>query len=285
MALARAYEEDEVGSDLRRIYGEVRTQFDLPFVPTVFKVLAGVPDYLRPMWGDLRPIVASREFQSASRALGEFATSQAIFAGGHFKDQHKTLASQKFSTSDAEVIASVAAIFGKAIPELALFCRLLQLGYSGGQSGRVTGAKQAGALSRWFSLHIPRERDAGLRAWLIYSDIRKTLGTRHVFSVFRAVSPYPGYLAAIWVETKKLLEDPAFHRSSDEIARRTRSLLSGLPVRDHRKLAKALSPVQWREVEETVDGFARTLPQMILFSAVWKRSFRLQGLGGREGVA
>jgi len=285
MALARAYEEHEVGSDLRRLYGDVRTQFDLPFVPTVFKVLAGVPDYLRPMWGDLRHVAASREFHSASRALAEFATSQVIYSGWRFSDQHKALASQKFNLSDEEVMASVAAIFGKAIPELSLFCRLMQLGYSGGQPGRISGAKPANALSRWFSLHIPRERDAGLRAWLIYSDIRKTLGSRHVFSVFRALSPYPGYLAAIWVETKKLLEDPAFHRSSDEIARRIRSLLSGLPVRDHRKLAKVLSPLQWKEVEETVDGFARTLPQMILFSAVWKRSLRMHGIGGRTSVA
>src|SRR5579859_2474068 len=112
MALTRAYEEDEVGSDLRRIYGEVRTHFDLPFVPTVFKVLSGVPDYVRPMWGDLRHVAHSREFQSAAQALGEFATSQAIFAGWRFADQHKVLSGQNFTAGDEEVIASVASIFG-----------------------------------------------------------------------------------------------------------------------------------------------------------------------------
>jgi len=285
MPLARVYEENEVGLEVRRIFGEARANFDLPFVPTVFKVLAGVPDYLKPMWADLHQVARSREFHSAARALEEFSSSQAIFGGWRLSDQHKALSGQKFSVDDEEVLAGVASIFGKAIPQMALFCRLMQVGYSGGQSGRVGSAKQAYALSRWFSLHVPPERDAGLRAWLIYSDIRKTLRSRHVFSVFRVLSPYPGYLASLWVETKKLLEDPAFHRSADEIARRSRALLSGLPVRDHRKIARSLSPLQWREIEETVDSFTRLLPQFVLFSALWQRSFRTYGVGIRRGVA
>jgi len=285
MPLARVYEEHEVSHEVRRIFGEVRANFDLPFVPTLFQVLAGAPDYLKPMWADLHQVARSREFHSASRALEEFAGSQAIFGGWRFSDQHKALSGQKFSEDDEEVLAGVASIFGKAIPQMALFCRLMQVGYSGGQPGRVGSAKHAYALSRWFSLHIPRERDAGLRAWLIYSDIKKTLGSRHVFSVFRVLSLYPGYLASLWVETKKLLEDAAFQQSSDEIARRSRALLSGLPVRDHRKLARSLSPHQWREIEETVDSFTRMLPQCVLFSAVWQRSFRAFGMGLRRGVA
>jgi hypothetical protein len=50
-------------------------------------------------------------------------------------------------------------------------------------------------------------------------------------------------------------------------------LLNGLPVRDHRSMLKDLNPQQWREIEETVDGFARLLPQFVLLTAVWQRSF------------
>ena len=42
MAFTRIYEEHEVGPELKRVYGDVRANFDLPFVPTMFKVLAGV---------------------------------------------------------------------------------------------------------------------------------------------------------------------------------------------------------------------------------------------------
>ena len=56
MALVRAYEENEVGAELRRIYTELRGNFDLPFVPTLFKNLAAVPPYLKGMWRDLGPV-------------------------------------------------------------------------------------------------------------------------------------------------------------------------------------------------------------------------------------
>jgi hypothetical protein len=38
-------------------------------------------------------------------------------------------------------------------------------------------------------------------------------------------------------------------------------------------LLKDLDPGQWREIVETVDSFARLLPQFTLLTAVWQRSF------------
>jgi len=46
-----------------------------------------------------------------------------------------------------------------------------------------------------------------------------------------------------------------------------------MPVKDHRSLLKDFDPAQWREIEETVDGFARLLPQFVLLTSVWQRSF------------
>jgi hypothetical protein len=162
---------------------------------------------------------------------------------------------------------------------------LLESGYSGGQRGRVSQAKQASALSRWFRLYVPGEREAGIRAWLIYSDIRRTTGSKNIPEAFRALAPYPGYLASTWVEMKRLLQDAAFRRSTDDVGRRARALLNGLPVRDHRKLAKSVTPQQWKEIEETIDTCARALPQFLMFTAVWQRSFRSFGLGSAFGAA
>jgi hypothetical protein len=168
---------------------------------------------------------------------------------------------------------------------MTLFTRLMELGYSGGQRGRVAQGKQASALSRWFRLYLPNERDAGIRTWLIYSDIKRTTGTKIVPDVFRALSPYPGYLASTWVEMKKLLQDPSFRRAVDDVGRRSRALVNGMPVRDHRKLAKNLSPQQWRDIQEAVDSFARVLPQFLVFTTIWQRSFRAFGLGSAFGAA
>jgi hypothetical protein len=49
--------------------------------------------------------------------------------------------------------------------------------------------------------------------------------------------------------------------------------LNGLPVGDHRRMAKKVSAKDWREVEETVDGFVRQLPQDSLLTVIWERSF------------
>jgi hypothetical protein len=43
MAFTRAFEEHEVPPELKRIYAEARTSFDLPFVATLFKLLAASP--------------------------------------------------------------------------------------------------------------------------------------------------------------------------------------------------------------------------------------------------
>jgi hypothetical protein len=69
------------------------------------------------------------------------------------------------------------------------------------------------------------------------------------------------------------LSDPSFVSAREELNRRARALLAGMPVRDHRALLKDLDATQWREIEETVDGFARLLPQFTLLTSVWQRSF------------
>ncbi len=273
MALTRAYEENEVTPEIRRMYANIRTGFDLPFVPTVLKLSAGIPQYLKVVWKDLESVVCSREFEAASRAFLEIAHSSAISGGWAFSDQPGVLAADKFSNADIRVIGGIIGLFSRATAQMGLFSRLMQRGYSGGQKGRVTSSKQVSALSQIVRLHVPNEREAALRVWLIYSDIKKTTGSKSVPSLFRVLSPFPGYLASAWLDSKRMMSDPSFMSAQEELNRRARALLTGLPVRDHRAMLKDLGPAQWRDIEETVDGFARMLPQFALLTAVWQRSF------------
>ena len=100
--------------------------------------------------------------------------AQALGGGWRLRDQERMLAEQKISTNDMPVLAGVVGIFVRALPRLLLFARLMQCGYYGGQRGRVSPGKQAPALSRLVTLHVPNEREAGLRVWLLYADIRRT---------------------------------------------------------------------------------------------------------------
>jgi hypothetical protein len=273
MALSRAYEEHEVTPEIRRMYAGIRSGFDLPFVPTVFKLSAGIPHYLKLVWKDLESVVCSREFDTGARAYQEIAHSAAISGGWTFSDQPGVLAADKFSNADIRVIGGIVGLFARATAQMALFSRLMQRGYSGGQKGRVTKGKQVAALAQMVRIHVPNEREAGLRVWLIYSDIKKTTGAKSVLSLYRVLSPFPSYLASAWLDGKRMLADPSFINAHEELNRRARALLAGLPVKDHRALLKDMDPVQWKDIEETVDGFARLLPAFTLITAVWQRSF------------
>ncbi len=275
MSLTRAYEDHEVGPEIRRIYGEVRAAFDIPFVPTIFKLAAGCPEYLKAMWHDLLPVASSREFQNAALSLDEFIRSEVVSGGWKFGDQERTLAAQKISTADMAVLAGVVGVFVRALPRMVLFTRLMQRGYSGGQAGRVSPGRQHPALSRLVTLHVPSEEEAGMRAWLIFGDIKRTMKIKNVPSPFRVLLPFPGYLGSVWMDSKKVFGNREFLKARDEVARRSMGLLAGLPVKDHRQLGRHLTAQQWREVEESVDGVARLLPQMAVLVSVWQRSFAL----------
>lgn len=275
MALNRLFEANELSPELGRIYDEVRAAFDLPYVPAMFKLLAGCPEYLRIAWKDLKTVASSREFQTSANAMGEFVRSQAISGAWHLGDQERLLANQKISTADMPVLAGVVGVFARALPRILIFTRLLQRGYSGGQKGRVSAGKESPALSRLITLHIPSEREAGLRTWMIFNDMRRSTGASNVMDMYRVLAPFPGYLAAVWQDSKNVMGDAAFQRSRDQIARRSIGLTSGLPVRDHRELGKTIAPEQWREIEEVVDGYARQLPLYSLLAWVWRRSFSI----------
>jgi hypothetical protein len=277
LSLNRMYEESEVSRDLRRIYGDIRTSLDLPWVPSIFKLAAGSPQYLTTMWNDLGPVARSQEFQAASKALEEFVRSLAVSDGWQFSAQDRVLSAQKFSVGDIEQLGGVINLFVRSIPKLVLFSRLMQRGYSGGQRGRITPGRQASALAKMITLNVPTEKEAGLRTWLIYGDIKKTLGTKNVLTLFRMISPYPGYLASMWQETKKVIGQPNFRAAQELVARRSLGLIAGMPVKDHRKIAKGMSPAEWREIEELVDSLTRVQPQTALISAVWQRSFPTYG--------
>ncbi len=275
MPLNRVFEAHELPPEVRRIYDEVRAAFDLPFVPSIFKLLAGCPEYLQIAWRDLRTVATSREFLASANAMGEFVRSQAISGAWRLGDQERLLANQKISTADMPVLAGVVGVFARALPRVLVFSRLLQRGYSGGQKGRVSAGKESPALSRLITLHIPAEHEAGLRTWMIFNDIRRSTGATSVTDMHRVLAPFPGYLAAVWQDSKIVMSNTEFQQSRDQIARRSIGLTSGLPVRDHRELGRTISGEQWREIEEAVDGYARQLPLYSLLAWVWRRSFSI----------
>ena len=174
------------------------------------------------------------------------------------------------------MLSGVVGVFNRALPALALFLRLMQLGYSGGTGGRVKPGKFSPALSRLITMNMPNEREASLRVWLLYGDIKRTTGEKQVPDLFRVLSPFPGYLASAWLDTKRLFKDQSFQRAREEVARRAASCVTGIPVHDHRKLARQIGAEQWSEIEETVDGYVRLLPFYALLAATWRRSFATQ---------
>src|SRR5205823_7395434 len=138
------------------------------------------------------------------------------------------LQDQHFSREDTVFVADAVSIFAHGLPQILLLSRLMQCGYSGGQTGRTNYSKQSSMIAQALKIHIPNEREAGLRSWLIYNDIKKTMGTKSVLSVLRFISPYPGYLTSVWLDWKKTLKNPTVHRAQEEVGRRSAGLITGL---------------------------------------------------------
>src|SRR5437868_8891385 len=120
MAFTRAWEETDVSRDVKRIFTDARAALNLPYLPTLFKVLANSPDYLKVAWSDLAPVVRSKEFHAASLALEEYIYSVVVAAGWRFNDQRRGLQGQKISTEDIIFIADALAIFAPGSPAVLL---------------------------------------------------------------------------------------------------------------------------------------------------------------------
>lgn len=266
-------ETETLGAVARRVVEEARAALDLPFIPTIFEVLAGQPDYLKAVWSDLGAVLCSREFHSAAKALTEQIGLAAIEGGWRFSDQLQLLSEQNLSGTELALFSGIAGTFARELPQSLLVARLLQRGFSGGQRGAVTDGSGSSALSQLIEFHVPPPRSGGLRVWLIYTDIRRHTGVAHVPGVYRMLSPFPGYLASIWLETKRLLAQAEVASAIEALAQRSAALVYGLPVEDHRRIASKVRPEQWRAIEETVDCYVRTLPLFSLMTTVWHRSF------------
>ncbi len=266
-------EREGVHPGSRRVLEEARAAMDLPFVPSVLEGLAGEPEYLKAAWADLKAVVWSREFHGASKALGEQIGLAALEGGWRFPDQQQLLAEQNLSGAELALFSGIAGTFARELPLSLLLARLLQCGYQGGQAGHSTERTGSAALSRLIEFHVPPPRSGGLRVWLIYTDIRRHTGIEQVPGVYRMMSIFPGYLASIWLETKRLLGEPGMASALDSVAQRSAGLVRGLPVENHRRAAGKLGTEHWRAVEQAVEGYVRTLPMFALMTAVWHRSF------------
>ena len=102
-------------------------------------------------------------------------------------------------------------------------------------------ARQHGA-GRWsLAFGYPGSRIAGVQGARWERGSPGSGVARGLRGLYRALSPFPSYLASAWLDGKRLLAEPSFITARDELNRRGRALLAGLPVRDHRAILKDLS--------------------------------------------
>src|SRR5258707_13106405 len=100
MAFPRAWEENDVSRDIKGIFMDARSALNLPYIPTLFKVLANSPDYLKLAWNDLAPVIRSKEFHAAGLALQEYIYSVVVAGGVGVNAQRRGLHDQRCSNED-----------------------------------------------------------------------------------------------------------------------------------------------------------------------------------------
>ena len=59
MASIQMIEEDQASLEIKEIYEDIKESLGIAFIPNMYKVMAGKPDYLRSNWGKIKSVMQS----------------------------------------------------------------------------------------------------------------------------------------------------------------------------------------------------------------------------------
>ncbi len=62
-------DRDQVSEDMRSVYDDIERTLRVPFVNFIFRTLANFPDYFKPAWNGLAPLLRRQECERAAARL------------------------------------------------------------------------------------------------------------------------------------------------------------------------------------------------------------------------
>lgn len=69
--------ENEASPEVKQIFADIKSVFDIDFVPFYFQVIATVPSFLTELWTELRPVVDSADFVTLLQTVTDSSIDKA----------------------------------------------------------------------------------------------------------------------------------------------------------------------------------------------------------------
>jgi hypothetical protein len=217
---------DEADPYVRLIYDDIRNTLRVPFVNTIFRVLANYPTYLSFVWSQLGPYLRKRSMEHAADAL------RAGDGLGPLLEEVRAPAPPNWAgLGDLERIRPFTDAMHYVAPKLLLVAtafddELLDHDASDADDRADEGAGvplgwiPIGPAEGMISLPLlaPREATGGVQP--LFEAITRRHGHPLVATFYRALATWPPFLKVVWDYLEPLVGSAAYTRHKEDVIHR-----------------------------------------------------------------
>ncbi|WP_111747172.1 halocarboxylic acid dehydrogenase DehI family protein [Salinisphaera orenii] len=206
--------KNQVSDNMRSVYDDIERTLRVPFVNFIFRTLANFPDYFKPAWTGLAPLLRRQECERAAARL------QAAAADGVAVTP---LAEDTLAAGDRTAVVAFTDAIHYVLPKLLLIATALDLQATGEfavnsmprddrdplipygvaeGAGRLALVDPAGAVS-----HVQA----------LFADIQACHGHPGVASYYRGLGHYPEFLAAAWPVVRRQVDSESYRQRKHSV--------------------------------------------------------------------
>ncbi|GAC1321407.1 MAG: hypothetical protein NVSMB22_06920 [Chloroflexota bacterium] len=271
--------EEDADAKLQSLYDDIKRTFRVPFVSSVFRVLAAqCPDYLLVAWRGLKPNVRTVYFEIQSDNLRAMSVQAMAPLSSHLsQDPEPDLANvlRVFHYLDPKVLLAVTALRSATMGQQP---KLQEL--SGEDKRQVPQEIASGAKA--VSLSSLSADESAQDA--VFTEIDDAFHSRLISLDYRSLTPWPDLLASTWSEIQRLQAVADYRKLQSDLSRLSQQAVASLPFRmdlnPHTLRHCGLSEQGIDDVRSTLDAYFRFLPAVVAHS-----SFLASQSFGREEAA
>ncbi len=256
----------------KAIFAEIVATNRVPMVALIYRHLGALPGTLAWAWSALGPAMRDGTVAAAADTLAEGPTALPALA-------LPAAAALDLRPIDVAAIRYVAAAFNTANPQNLIAARTLRRLLEAPEAARA-GAPEAVTGGITIAARYP-----ALPPMVAYADMPDALQARLrpllgatpaiVPSLYRHLAHWPAFLAAAAEAIAPVLADGAFAAAVEDLSRRADGPVAALEARARETdfAAGRPAPPDAMRLRETLDDFARVIPEMIVIGGLIARGF------------
>lgn len=207
---------------VREIYDDIQTVLRVPFVNTLFRVMANDAEYLDRSWRYLRPIANSRSFEAATSKLRMTTRSRLHIRAAR---------SDWSSLGDLDRAGAFTESIDYVLPKLMLIAMALD-GVPAAEEWDGGGEIPAGVAQGAEKVPMVPPKEEVQNLSRVFDDIRGHHGHPQVATYYRALGQWPDLLNRIWTDLRDHIGSEAYLDARSDLIEKAQALARTLPQGD-----------------------------------------------------